>query len=341
MKLLSIAIPSYNAERFLEECVTSLLGYEDVELIIINDGSKDRTLEIANSFKEKYPDYIKVIDKENGGHGSGLNEASKIAEGLYFKCCDSDDSLSREGLLYLLNKIKEFQKAGTEPDLFFADYIAVYSNHNKETVCGLKKYFPIDKVIGYEGIKSLGQFEYMMIHMTFVKTKILQDNHLHLVEKTFYEDNQFVYFILGHSNTICYLDKPIYRYSLGDSGQSVSVPNMIKNYLHDLRAFTASFKCFTWADYSSWSKKKRKFVKYDLTQKYILAYAYAFLAYGKERRAAFNDMKKSCKEFDKTLYKKMRHSLNPTICTFVPVFIRPPLVRFGTWLISKLKGWNY
>ncbi len=97
MKLLSIAVPSYNSEKFLAATLDSLLGYDDVEVIVINDGSKDGTINIANEYKAKYPDYFKVIDKENGGHGSGLNDAYKIAEGLYFKCCDSDDKLSTEG----------------------------------------------------------------------------------------------------------------------------------------------------------------------------------------------------------------------------------------------------
>lgn len=341
MKLLSIAIPSYNAEQYLPECIPSLLGYEDVELIIINDGSKDNTLKIANEFKEKYPEYIKVIDKENGGHGSGLNAAYKIAEGLYFKCCDSDDTLSKEGLLYLLDKIKEFEKIGKLPDLFLADYIAVYKNRDKEKECGLKKFFPVDKVVSYDEVKNLGMADYAMIHMTFVKTSILRDNHMNLVEKTFYEDNEFVYFVLGHSNSLCYLDKAIYRYSLGESGQSVSTASMLKNYMHEMRAFNATFREFKWKDYESWSKKKRKFVLHDLAQMYTLAYGYAFLSYSKDKRLAFKQLLKSCKEFDKKLYRKVRWSFNPFMITLIPVFIRPPLTRFGTKLVSKIKGWNY
>ena len=118
MKLLSIAVPSYNSEKFLAETLESLSGYEDVEVIVVNDGSKDGTLKIANEFKEKYPDYFKVIDKENGGHGSGLNAAYKIAEGLYFKCCDSDDTLDREGVLHLLDAIKKLKEEDNLPDIF-------------------------------------------------------------------------------------------------------------------------------------------------------------------------------------------------------------------------------
>ena len=341
MKLLSIAVPSYNSEKFLAETLTSLLGYEDVEVIVINDGSKDNTLKIANEFKEKYPDYFKVIDKENGGHGSGLNAAYKISEGLYFKNCDSDDTLDREGMLALLDTIKKLQAEDNLPDVIMADYISVYSNHNKETVCGLKKYFKTGKVLKYGEFKTPPFTEYLMIHTFFVKTEILKKNNLNLVEKTFYEDNQFVYFVAGHSDTYYYLEKPIYRYSLGDAGQSISIPNMQKNFMHDMRAYEASFKQFTSEDYAGWSKAKRKFVLKDLSQKYVLAYTYAFLKRGKERRIAFKELKKACKAFDKKLFRKARGKFLPIMSTLIPVFIRPPVVRFLTNTVSKIKGWNY
>ncbi|MDO4207316.1 MAG: glycosyltransferase family A protein, partial [Lachnospiraceae bacterium] len=76
MKQLTIAVPAYNSEMFLHICLDSMAGADDrLEVIVINDGSKDKTLEVANSYAEKYPDQIRVIDKENGGHGSGINAA--------------------------------------------------------------------------------------------------------------------------------------------------------------------------------------------------------------------------------------------------------------------------
>lgn len=74
MKYISFVVPSYNSEQYLNKCIDSLLiGGEDVEIIIVNDGSKDRTLEIASSYEKQYPSIVKVIEKENGGHGSGIN----------------------------------------------------------------------------------------------------------------------------------------------------------------------------------------------------------------------------------------------------------------------------
>ena len=73
-KLFSFCVPSYNSEAYMEKCINSLLiGGDKVEIIIVYDGSKDYTGAIADSYKEKYPNIVKVIHKENGGHGSGVN----------------------------------------------------------------------------------------------------------------------------------------------------------------------------------------------------------------------------------------------------------------------------
>ena len=94
MKYLSFVVPSYNASKYLDKVIPSLLvGGDDVEIIVVNDGSKDNTLEIAKRYEELYPNIVKAIDKENGGHGSTINKALEIATGLYFKCVDADDWL--------------------------------------------------------------------------------------------------------------------------------------------------------------------------------------------------------------------------------------------------------
>lgn len=99
MKLISFAIPSYNSENYLSHCVDTLLtGKDEVEIIIINDGSKDNTLKIAKEYEKKYPNIVKAIDKKNGGHGSGVNKGLELATGLYYKVVDSDDWVNEESL---------------------------------------------------------------------------------------------------------------------------------------------------------------------------------------------------------------------------------------------------
>ena len=97
MKLLSIAIPCYNSEKYMRKCIDSLLiGGEDVEILIIDDGStKDRTAEIADEYEAQFPTIVRAIHKENGGHGSAVNTGIANATGLYFKVVDSDDWADR------------------------------------------------------------------------------------------------------------------------------------------------------------------------------------------------------------------------------------------------------
>lgn len=92
MKIISFTVPCYNSQEYMRNCVDSLLvGGEDVEIVIVNDGSSDRTIDIAREYEAEYPTIVKVIDKPNGGHGSGVNAGLKIATGLYYKVVDSDD----------------------------------------------------------------------------------------------------------------------------------------------------------------------------------------------------------------------------------------------------------
>lgn len=86
MKLLTVTIPCYNSENYMEKCVDSLLaGGEDVELLIVDDGSSDRTAEIADNYAEKYPSIVRAIHKENGGHGSAVNTGMEMQPGCFLK----------------------------------------------------------------------------------------------------------------------------------------------------------------------------------------------------------------------------------------------------------------
>ena len=97
MKLLSIAIPCYNSAAYMRKCIESLLpGGEDVEILVVNDGSEDETPRIAIEYAEKFPGIVRLINQENGGHGAAVNTGIREAKGLYFKVVDSDDWVKRE-----------------------------------------------------------------------------------------------------------------------------------------------------------------------------------------------------------------------------------------------------
>ena len=109
MKLLSVAIPCYNSESYMEHCISTLLtGGEEVEIIIVDDGSvKDRTAEIADEYARRYPTICRAIHQENGGHGEAVNTGLKNATGIFFKVVDSDDWVNEEAFQSVLETLRQ------------------------------------------------------------------------------------------------------------------------------------------------------------------------------------------------------------------------------------------
>ena len=125
MKLLSVAIPCYNSEAYMSKCINSLLiGGEEVEIIIVDDGSSDCTAEIADDYAEKYPTIVKAIHQENGGHGQAVNTGIKNATGLYFKVVDSDDWVNQDAYYEILKTLYDLTRHAVQtlfpdkPDLW-------------------------------------------------------------------------------------------------------------------------------------------------------------------------------------------------------------------------------
>lgn len=135
-KILSIIIPTYNMERYLEKCLSSLLidGLERVEVIVVNDGSKDRSLDIAQSFASKYPESFVIIDKDNGNYGSCINAGLYKATGKYVKVLDADDYFDTDNFAQMLALLEEL-----DVDLFLADYTRVYDEGEKRESLPLPK----------------------------------------------------------------------------------------------------------------------------------------------------------------------------------------------------------
>ena len=131
MKLLSIAIPCYNSQSYMRKCVESLLpGGDDVEIIIVNDGSKDETATIAEEYAVRYPSIVKTVHQENGGHGEAVNAGLRNATGLYFKVLDSDDWVDAEAYQSIIKNLKELVHSGEMVDMFLSNF--VYEKEGKK-----------------------------------------------------------------------------------------------------------------------------------------------------------------------------------------------------------------
>ena len=117
MKLITFAVPCYNSQDYMRRCIDTLLtGGEKVEIIIVNDGSKDRTGEIADEYAAKYPTIVKAVHQENQGHGQGVNVGLAHATGEFYKVVDSDDWLDTRGYACLQLHIRPLVRRQTAAD---------------------------------------------------------------------------------------------------------------------------------------------------------------------------------------------------------------------------------
>lgn len=222
MKLISFVIPCFNSEEYMEKAVNSILvGGEDVEIIIVNDGSHDNTLKIARSLKKKYPKIIKVINKENGGHGSGVNAGLEAATGKYFKVVDSDDWVDKKSLKKVIKTLKKI-----DVDMMIVNY--VYEKYNSTKEINYKNILPENKIFTWEDVGKFKLNTYLLMHSVIYKTDLLKEINLKLPEHTFYVDNIYVYYPLPSVKTMYYLNVPFYRYFIGRDDQSVNERVMIK-----------------------------------------------------------------------------------------------------------------
>ena len=343
MKLLTIVIPSFNSEDYLANCLDNLLiGLDDkLEVIVVNDGSVDKTSEIAHEYASKHS-FIKVIDKVNGGHGSAINVASKIAEGLYFKVLDSDDKLSSTGLNNLIKQIEIKTKENNLPDVFLSDYVCVSQIDDQKHVVSLKKYFPkMNEVLSPDEIKKISNGDFIMLHAIFVKTSLLKEHYPNLLEKTFYEDNQFVYHVVIHANSYCYVDEAIYLYSVGRIGQSISFDNMMKNYSHQLRVFEAMSKMISSDELAKLSDCKRRLVHLVFFTMCYLSFFYAHIAKGKDGRRKYKQILKEFKKRDKHQYATYFHRYPLMFLKWILPCFRRPACKFVWKSGAKKKGWSF
>lgn len=229
MKLLSFAVPCYNSAAYMSKCIDSLLpGGEDVEIIIVNDGSHDDTIKIAQEYREKYPNIIKVIDKENGGHGSGVNAGIANASGLYYKVVDSDDCVDLDAYMEILETLKNLLRDGKTVDMFLSNFVydKVGAKHKK--VMKYTRILPVGEVFTWKDVKHFPVGKYILMHSVIYRTNLLKECGLKLPEHTFYVDNIFVFNPLPYVKTMYYLDVTFYKYYIGREDQSVNEEIMIK-----------------------------------------------------------------------------------------------------------------
>ena len=174
MKKITFTVPCYNSQDYMKRCIDSLLVCkEEGEIIIVDDGSTDRTGEIADEYAKEYPDIVKVIHKENGGHGSGVNAGLEAATGTYFKVVDSDDWLDEENYPKVLAKLAELVHQGKAPDMMICNYIYDKQGVKHKKAVSYASAFPQDEVFTWRDVKHFRLGQYILMHSVIYRTHML------------------------------------------------------------------------------------------------------------------------------------------------------------------------
>ena len=229
MKLLSVAIPCYNSESYMRHCIESLLiGGEEVEIIIVDDGStKDQTPQIADEYAKKYPTICKAVHQENGGHGEAVNTGLKNSTGIFFKVVDSDDWVNEEAYKKVLETLRRFVYRGENVDMLVTNFVYEKQGAKRKKVMSYHTAFPKDCIFGWKDVKFFMKGQYILVQSVIYRTGVLLHCGLELPKHTFYVDNIFVYQPLPHVKRMYYLDVNFYRYFIGREDQSVNEQVMI------------------------------------------------------------------------------------------------------------------
>lgn len=230
MKLLSIAIPCYNSEAYMEHCINTLLtGGDEVEIIIVDDGSqKDRTPEIADEYERRYPGICRAIHQENGGHGQAVNTGLKNATGVFFKVVDSDDWVNEEAYQKVLETLRKFVYGQETIDMLVTNFVYEKEGAKRKKVMNYHTAFPKDKVFTWKDVKFFMTGQYILMHSVIYRTELLRQCGLELPKHTFYVDNIFAYQPLPFVEHIFYLDVDLYHYFIGREDQSVNEKMLMK-----------------------------------------------------------------------------------------------------------------
>jgi len=224
-KILTVIIPSYNTEEYIDECLPTFLQesiVEDIEILIVNDGSKDGTLEVASKYEKKFPHSVKVIDKENGGHGSTINRGIQEATGRFFKVIDGDDWVDTEKFVDFVKELHCLQ----DVDMILNPF-SIVNDKTKEV--STVEYDCLDFRKTYEADYVYRMKNNIQMHSITYRTEILKNNRIQLDEKMFYVDQEYNLFPIPYIKKIIYLPQNIYQYRVFTENQSMNFKNLQKN----------------------------------------------------------------------------------------------------------------
>ena len=237
MKILTVAIPCYNSEAYMRKAIDhALVGGEDVEVLVIDDGSSDGTLEIAKDYERRHPGVVRAIHQENKGHGGAVNTGIAEAQGIYYKVCDSDDWLDYDSYMQVLRVLRKVITGPKTLDALICNYVYDKVGARKKRMMRYVGSFPENRIFTWDEIeKPLNSHRYVLMHSLIYRTELLRECGLVLPEHTFYVDNLVAFTPMIYVKTLYYLNVPLYRYYIGREDQSVNEAVMISRIDQQIR----------------------------------------------------------------------------------------------------------
>lgn len=313
MKIITFAVPCYNSEAYMEHCIeTLLLGGEDVEIILVDDGSSDNTSKIADDYAALYPSIVKAIHQENGGHGEGVNTGIKNASGVYFKVVDSDDWLDVPSMLKAINVLKELRNKETVLDMMICNYVYEHSEDNTSHTVRYTNVLPENRIFGWDDVGKFKMSQYILMHSVIYRTELLRKCKLVLPKHTFYVDNLFVYKPLPYVKTLYYMDIDLYRYFIGREDQSVNEQVMIKRIDQQLHVNKLMIDFYCKMGKTS-NKQLDNYMKNYLSMMMTISSVILLISGIEENLKKKGELWSYLKNMDKSLYFRLRYRLFGTI----------------------------
>lgn len=221
-KVLTVSIAAYDVENYLDQALESCLSaIEVLDVIVVNDGSKDGTLDVANSWAQKYPDSIRVVDKPNGGYGSTINATIPLARGKYFRYLDGDDWFDAD----ILADYVELLSSRTE-DVVATPYRRVYESGDDPDARDCLDYLGE----GSHSVSEVSPERAIAACSIAYRTDVLVESEFEMTEGCFYTDIEFAYIPMRNVASIYVSRLPVYQYRIGREGQSVSVEGIRRHH---------------------------------------------------------------------------------------------------------------
>ena len=293
------------SKNYMEHCIETLLfGGERVEILIVNDGSKDGTAAIADKYAAKYPTIVKAIHQPNGGHGEAVNAGLRNATGKFFKVVDSDDWVDEGAYRGILDVLELYQD---QIELMISNFVYEKQGAKHKKVMEYTKYLPVNRVFTWDDMKPFPIGKYLLMHSVIYKTQMLRDCGLELPKHTFYVDNIFVFNPLPYVKHMYYLNVDFYRYFIGRDDQSVNEKVMIGRLDQQMRVNRIMAESYLNQKISNAYLDKYMFNYLSIitTVSSILAIKSGTEEHLAMKKQLWADLKK----LDKKLFRKLRYTI--------------------------------